>query len=98
MLRNVHQSSCGEDLNLSVHSKHVSAFLLDLFFNISWKIKEERRRRKEERREQNLVTSAYASWSHLTMCTPGSTEPGGGAQPVTRKGGGASAKILWVGG
>lgn len=49
-------------------------------------------------REQNLVTSAFASWSDLTMCTRGSTEPGGGTQPVTRKAGGASAKIPWVSG
>lgn len=32
------------------------------------------------------------------MCARGTTEPGGGAQPVTRKAGGASAKIPWVSG
>lgn len=43
----------------TVHSKHASAFLLDLFFNISWKIKEERTIRKEERREENSVTVSF---------------------------------------
>lgn len=59
MLKNVHRSPCGKDLDLSVHSKHASAFLLDLFFNISWKIKEERTIRKEERREKNSVTVSF---------------------------------------